>query len=616
MESHYSSSFNKDTEAPQMTVDEFGKTPMHFIEFHKLGLNYLNEEKNVETIIRSAQNPILIEYKSKQRLEFSSTLVDKQNDRKLEGVFDFTYVEAPLDTRSYFYFKYLLVAYLPEKWKNYVLTVFAGSEEKQANRLPAVAQYLVVREGDLVEENVPANHTRKFRTFGLSYQDQNQNRALLKTVNNTLLIKYVSNQRLELSANQYEAKSERKLMDNFSLAYVESDVNTANKAPYHYTVVAHLPERQINYILKVFAGHEDSKENYSIATYQVTREGDFVDENTPANHTNKFREFGLKYKDQNLNRTLIKSTKTSVFIEYLSNLKLVLISNLIEQSNNHELKDTTFTQRDFTLADVQAFKYCVMTFLPKKRTNYIWQIFGKYDDPNEKLSFQVAEYQVIREGDLIEVNMPQYNLTFNYGIALKSHHTQVISFDTNPLVLEFVVPETTKTLLQLVDNERKTIKNSILSQYNPLNNHFIVSVAVGKTNEPFYLILYANKSINSEKEFKFVTEFRINRNSSNKNDKISFTQFYSVATDFLYVYSPQEYELKSSKEYKFQYFIKDAKKVALIDADQNQYFLENTSNEPNIWVLNQTFSTKGKLTLFAKLGQESQLTGLCYYNLL
>lgn len=67
MEKHFSDTFTKDTEAPQMTLNDFEKNPCHNLEFHTLGLSYSNNRK-VETIIKSSTNPMIIEYTSNQRL--------------------------------------------------------------------------------------------------------------------------------------------------------------------------------------------------------------------------------------------------------------------------------------------------------------------------------------------------------------------------------------------------------------------------------------------------------------------------------------------------------------------------------------------------------------------
>lgn len=367
-------------------------------------------------------------------------------------------------------------------------------------------------------------------------------------------------------------------------------------------------------------------------------------ENLPK-HTIEFHKLGLKYfYPNNQIGSVVSSSRNPLLIELTSNQKLELTSSLVDESNgSRELEKATLVQTDMSNNN----KYCLVAYLPDKRKTYQLNLYARPIDikatnrtttttQSEGTYAQVAEYQVVRDGDQAEESIPKYNLKFDLDIALKSHQSQVITFDTNPLVMEFFVPETTLTLFELVGSDGKNVENSVLCQRSIVStsnsSNLMVSVAVNKKNQAFFLELFARRSTSSWTQesgaYKFVSRFRLlrngsnNNNNNNKNDQMRFVQLYGAAIGQLssfYVYSPLEFDLKSNVAYEFKYFVKNAQQVSLVDNQKKMYNLENSSREPNIWILTKkTITTRGKLNLFVRFAQASSnsgnLTGLCFYQ--
>lgn len=128
--------------------------------------------------------------------------------------------------------------------------------------------------------------------------------------------------------------------------------------------------------------------------------------------------------------------------------------------------------------------------------------------------------------------------------------------------------------------------------------------------------IFAKYSREQEKMYSSVTRIRITRNNSGPNDEMKFTYCYSTAFSCLFVFWPQEFNLKSNTECEFKYFVRDAQQVALVDSNQKWYHLTQSPDELNIWMTKQTFSAKGNLRLYAKFGQSNSFSGLCNYNLI
>lgn len=137
-------------------------------------------------------------------------------------------------------------------------------------------------------------------------------------------------------------------------------------------------------------------------------------------------------------------------------------------------------------------------------------------------------------------------------------------------------------------------------------------MAIPKQNETFYLIISAKLKEQEDREYKLISKFILIRTESNQNDGMKFCSTYGINAEYS-IFAPIELNLKQHQIYEFEYFIKDALKVAFIDDNNGWFYLERSSDRENIWTLKRAFETLGKITLYAKLEEKLDFGGICFY---
>jgi hypothetical protein len=166
-------------------------------------------------------------------------------------------------------------------------------------------------------------------------------------------------------------------------------------------------------------------------------------------------------------------------------------------------------------------------------------------------------------------------------------------------------------------NESGTeIENSTLWQTEYLSKPYFkynLNVAVPRPKETFVLILFA-KLRKEEKKYHEISKFHLIRTNSDQNDTVKFCQSYGTSAEFN-INSPVEFDLKQNQVYEFNYFIRDALKVALVDSKSEWVHFERPHDANNLWVLSRSFSTLGKLTLYAQFDGKSSYDGICFYQI-
>ena len=327
----------------------------------------------------------------------------------------------------------------------------------------------------------------------------------------------------------------------------------------------------------------------------------------------EYHIFGLKCLDNDI-QSVINTSKNPLIIEYTSPEKLKFVSDLVDQKTGYEEANTTIVQTDSAVdEELEEYKYCLIADIPKKGKTYLLRLYGVASDDNESEEEEnkynlLSQYLVTRDGNKYS-NLPKYYISLDHEIKLMSHNSQFIRFATNPLVIEFEIPSSVGVVFSLTDRD-ETKERNILEQRNPENREIVtVFAALPKQNETYLLHIF----INSNGKLKYVNKFHLVRVQSNENDRIQFCEIYKTKFENL-IYSPIEYYLKSDKSYEFKYFIKDALDVALVDADDEWYILERSDLDPNIWSLDRSFNSVGKLTVFAKFNETDSYTGICYYK--
>lgn len=190
---------------------------------------------------------------------------------------------------------------------------------------------------------------------------------------------------------------------------------------------------------------------------------------------------------------------------------------------------------------------------------------------------------------------------------------------TNPFVINYESKQKLQFTARLYSNNGSEVDYSTLWQADYTSIPYFkynLYVAVPTRNEAFYLKLYA-KMNPEEKFFKSISQMNLIRTESDQNDAIQLCQTYETTAEY-YIYSPLEFNLKQGQLYEFNYFIKDALKVALADNDNNWYYLERSTSSkgPNVWTLKAAkFNTLGELSLYAKFDLKSKYKAISFYNI-
>lgn len=328
---------------------------------------------------------------------------------------------------------------------------------------------------------------------------------------------------------------------------------------------------------------------------------------------------GLKctsYEKTELNYSEIRTPRNPLVIEYTSTQRVHLKARLFDPETNNKIKNATIIQSDFSKP--QNVKYCTIAELPQKNKDYLLVLYGctSTKEPVSDASFpELTKYLVQLIGDEINENIPQYNLSFDYHIKLRSHFSQLIKFETNPLIMEFIVPNLTQAQFKVTKRDETPVENAVLAQKLPEHSTMLVNVSLPKPNETYFLKLYAKHAKDpSSKSFNYVSQFQLVRFQTDQNDKQKYCTLF--ATDFKYfIYSPTDFYLSANKPYDFKCMVKDAVKVALQDNEKKWHQLEMNQEEPNVWLLKKTFASKGKLTLFAQFEDKKSYSGMCSYEI-
>lgn len=220
------------------------------------------------------------------------------------------------------------------------------------------------------------------------------------------------------------------------------------------------------------------------------------------------------------------------------------------------------------------------------------------------------------------------HLRFLDDIELISHSTHFITFERNPLEMEFLVPSHVKIMFSVFDHDRVEIaSNSVLVQrsQDPSSNKTLVYVALPQQNKTYFLKMYAKNLQDDEKKtFQKVAQFKLVRSGSNENDDVQFCRMYDdEANHRCYVHSPVQYSIRldyrQGDNYEFKYSICGARQVVFVDDEDTVYDLEKSTGdqeEPAMWTLNnKEFSSQGNLTLFARFNEANCFTGICSYQI-
>jgi ribosomal protein S26 len=445
-------------------------------------------------------------------------------------------------------------------------------------------------------------------------------RAITRTNKNPLVIEYTAPQKIYFTAKLVDEGTGREFKDGI---LVQSEYSMTKDQKSRYCLIAEIPEKGRNYRLKLFAKNrhssEDNENTFPMVTeFLVIREGD--EENSIPRYNLTF-DFGLRVTSPASQYIKFKANPLVMEFEASNNSQtpqnIYFSTKLVEERTNREITNAAVVQSEYAMFKDQKSKYCLIADIPEKGRKYKLQLFAKTNQNSEETenTFPIlTEFIVIREGDE-ESYIPQYNLSFDHDIKLKSHYCQFIKFKTNPLAMEFDVPKHIKTLFKVKTMNDSDIEDAVFSQINPENSKTILQVAIPRKGEKFLLKIFAKHVRDQGNMFGFVSQIFLIRTQSNQNDALKFCKVFTGGQN-CFIYSPIEYYLTSNSLYEFRYFIKDALDVAIIDSSNQWSYLNRYSQDPNTWVLNTALTAKGKANVFAKFDQNSSFSGICYYEVI
>lgn len=346
---------------------------------------------------------------------------------------------------------------------------------------------------------------------------------------------------------------------------------------------------------------------------------------TSANIKLEYHKLGLECASNRMRALTRVDCNNPLVIEYKSSQNLKFSHDLIDNESGEEIKNALLIQTQHPNESEQFFKYCLVGEIPQIGKDYLVRLFALSKDTNlTKGRFElITEFHVIRQqNDLINENqhVPNYQLSFEHEIRLKSHQTQRIVFDSNPLEMVFRVRDDIKFDLELKDAQTNdSIPNSVLVHKDPISSDMIVNVAVPRENQRFVLNIFASEDSKTSILRSIEAEFHLIRSKRSKNDDLKFCGMYAMGRR-CFISSPREYHLHRGRCYMFKYCVKDAVDVALVfDGNEKWIGLEKRENESNgmvNWCKNVMIERNARVQVFAKFSQNDEYNGICFYDVI
>ena len=248
-----------------------------------------------------------------------------------------------------------------------------------------------------------------------------------------------------------------------------------------------------------------------------------------------------------------------------------------------------------------------------------------YDHYNESYQFQNRQITLREYEDLpwLELN---YHLL---GFKCVSHKKSLIEESTNPIVMIFSAPNTSKMIANLTkktDEETDyKIENAILLQRNPLTDLIELKIAMPTANEYLSLQLFGKSEYDSLSKdmFDSIAQFKLSTTQRLINNIPSsmykFVKLCEPENVEFYIFNPISYMLYINRPYNFKFYIKDAIEVAMVL--DKPFFpewvnLNQDEFEMDYWILKRAFDkldSNLKLTIFARFNENESFKGICIY---
>ena len=315
----------------------------------------------------------------------------------------------------------------------------------------------------------------------------------------------------------------------------------------------------------------------------------------------KFNLLGLKLLSHTT--SLIQSTVNPIFIEFdqqNDNIDTKMICSIDDNAQSIVVKDN------------KSSKYGITCFLPNSQVVHTLEVYADEDKKIENQTFpNIATFKVTKLMNRVNMNIPNYEINFNGRLTLLSHSSGFISFNRNPLTLQFSSSiEGYRLSAKLNHRDEKGIENTTLCQRHS-SNKIDLNVILPLQHQVYELILFD--------DLHQTGRLLLYRDHGDFFDSSRFFKVFTAYEDYnVFTVSPLDNDLKVEVEYVFEYHMHGVLQ-AIIHEDVGEPInlssathLENLSG--NVWRATKLFKNKGKIGVYVKGSDGPTWNGLCHYN--
>ena len=210
--------------------------------------------------------------------------------------------------------------------------------------------------------------------------------------------------------------------------------------------------------------------------------------------------------------------------------------------------------------------------------------------------------------------LPKLKLSYHlFDIKCLTHNQGFIELNKSCLQSSFSCPSSTSLMVNLKETKGDKIESAVYFGRNPATSNYDVQVSIPVARKKYFLNVYAKDTSDVESRlFDEVGKFLII--SSKCDDKKEFVKMLNPLGIEYYIFSPVGLNLSKKSTHKFKVYIKDALKVALVDAESKWAYFKKDEKNFNYWYLEHVFDCMGKVTLFAKMKEDKNFDGICFFN--
>ena len=524
-------------------------TPKYQIEFDK-GLKLLQPSSLIQKIDAS---PHVLEFSAPKNTLILPSLYKLNSQSELNN--------CVIVQRNSLKNKYALIIQFPDSSGTYSLEIFARYDSDEGSTYSFVGKFILICKITKTDQDTP------------KYQIEFDKG--LKLLQPSSLI-----QKIDASPHvlEFSAPKNTLILPSLYKLNSQSELNNCvivqrNAVNNNFAVIIFFPSQFETYLLKMFARY-DSDEGSS---YSFVGEFRLFCKITKTNK--EIPKYMIEFQ-KNLKTlkpsSLLQFVDASPHVLELSAPKSIEILADIYTDNDIKIPDRCLIQRDSS-----NYNYAVITSFPEPKSTYKLNLFAK-DSSQSSSSYPYAgELRLICDIQKENKAMPKMKIAFDLGLECLSHYSSIIYADKNPIEMEFNSPENVKFLMDLQDDNNQEIEGRKLLQKCPITNKLKLLISLPNESGKYFLRIFG-KNNSTEKSFKFLGKFTLEKSSNFIYRDLGFPKIFSVDFDF-YIYEPIDSTLKVAERYTFKVYVTGVKKVAVV-IGSDWYYLDEDDEEDNVWI--------------------------------